>query len=73
MLVIFAIIPASLVHELTQDFDWWLCTILFNLRHIQIINKDDSSFWVRRSENTLSSLFKLRINDVLHLVAVSLG
>ena len=73
MLVIFAIVPASLVHELTQDFNWWLGTILFNLRHIQIINKDDSTFRVRWSEHTLSPLFQLRIDNILNLVAMSLG
>lgn len=46
-LLILAIVPTLVVHELSQQFDRWLSTVFLLLRHVQIINKDNVllSYW----------------------------
>ena len=72
MLFVFVIVPTTLSHELSQDFDWWLGPIFFFLWHIKIVNKDDTFHTKTWTENTSSNLVKLVVNNVLNLVAVSL-
>jgi hypothetical protein len=68
-----SIIPSLVVHPLSKDFNWWLCTILFLLWHVQIINEDDESLTCWWAINTFSSFFDFRINCILCLIFSSLG
>ena len=68
-----SIIPTFVVHPLSKDLDWRLCTVNFLLGHIQIINEYDESFACWWSINTFSSLFKLLIKSILRLVCRGLS
>jgi hypothetical protein len=73
MLGILEVVPTLLVHHLTEDLNWGLGSILLNLGHIQVINEYDSlliKFWTK---DTCSSLLKLAIDNVLHLVTLGLS
>jgi hypothetical protein len=73
MLRVFSVVPASLVNELSKDFDWWLSTIVLLLRHVQVVNKDNASHSKSRTKVIFPSLIKFVVNNVLDLVAVSLS
>lgn len=73
MLVVLTIVPSTLVHVLTQDFNGRLGTEFFNFGHVEIIDKDYSTLGVRRSEDSLSALLERTVNDVLYHVAMGLG
>lgn len=73
VLVILTIIPAALVHELSQDFNRWLGTVLLDFWHVQIIHENDTAFREGGTKDSSPSLLERAFNDVLHLVAVSLG
>jgi hypothetical protein len=54
-----AIIPASIVNPLAEQFDWRLCTEGFLLWHVQVINKAESlKFGAFRLESILSTSVK---------------
>ena len=72
MLVVLAVIPTTLVHELTKNLDGRLGTVLFDFWHVEIIDEDDSAFRVHRAEVASATLLKRVVNNVLHLVAVGL-
>lgn len=65
---VITIIPSSKVHKLTKKFDWRLCTVLFLLWHVKIINKNDVFLAKRWAPAVLSSLFEVRLEIVLSLV-----
>ena len=67
-----AIVPATVVHPLSQDLDWWLSTIHLNLWHVHIVDKDHHLLSNRRTKNSLASLVELTINDVLGHVGTRL-
>ena len=73
MLVISQLIPSTLVKHLTQDLDRRLSTVLFDLGHVEIIDKDHDLMAKTSTKYAISSLLKFTIDDVLHLVATSLG
>ena len=56
MLVVLSIIPSTLVNPLSEDLDGRLSTILFDLRHVQVIDKDNTLHANSRSEVILSQL-----------------
>lgn len=73
MLLVFVIIPTTLCHKLSQNFDWRLGTVFFFLWHIKIIDKDDTFHTKTWTVNTSSDLVKFQVNNILNLVAMSLG
>ena len=73
MLVILQIVPSLLLHHLSQDFDGRLRTELLELWHVQIVDKDDHLHAEPSAKDSLPSLLKFAIDDVLHLVAAGLG
>ena len=73
MFAVLSIIPTALVHKLSQDLNWRLSTVLLNLWHIQVIDKDYTTFRIRWCEYTLSSLLQLRIDNVLYRIAMGLS
>lgn len=72
MLVVFSVVPASLIDKLSQNFNWWLSSE-YLLWHIEIINKDDAFHTESGTKVILSSLIKLHVNNVLDLVTSSLS
>lgn len=73
MLVILSVIPSSTINHLSQNFNWWLRSILLKFWHIQIININDSPCSKPWSKCISSSLFNLHVNNILHNIAVSLS
>ena len=73
VLVIFSVVPASLINKLSQDFNRWLRTIFLLLGHIKIINKNYASHAKSRTEMVFSALIEFHVHDVLDLVAMGLG
>ncbi len=63
-----SIVPALMVHPLTEELNWWLCAILFLLGHVEIINEENELLADGRAVNTFSSLFKLCIHSILSLI-----
>lgn len=72
MLVVFSVIPSSLIDKLSQDLNWWLGSEVW-LWHVQVINKDNTSHSEPWTKVILSSLIQLHVNNVLDLVAMSLS
>ena len=73
VLVVLEIIPTTLVEHLTQDLNGRLRSILLDRGHIEIIDKDDDLLAKTSAEYASTSLLELSIDNVLHLVAASLG
>lgn len=73
MLVVSQVIPSTLIQHLAKNLDRRLSTVLFDLGHVQVIDENDDSLAKAGSEYTSAALFKLVVNDILDLVAVSLG
>lgn len=65
--VLLAVVPASVVHPLTQNFDRWLCAVRLLGGHVKVVYEDDACHPQRRAEHTLAALVKLRIDNVLRL------
>ena len=68
-----AVIPALMVHELSDQLDWRHREELFFQRHVEVINKHDELFADWRPVNTLSMLVKFAVHKVLDLVGRGLG
>ena len=66
------IVPSLVIHKLTEELDGRLRAVLLQLGHVQIVDEDDGALADRRSEDTLTSLVELRVDDVLNLVGVCL-
>ena len=66
-------IPSTVVHPLSKQLNRGLCSIFLLLRHIQIIDKNDSFFTKGWPINSLSSLLHLAIYDSLSLICTCLG
>ena len=73
MLWILSIIPTSSINELSKDLNRWLSTIELFLRHVQIVNVDNASHTLSWTKVISPSLVDLAVNNILDLVAVSLG
>ncbi len=58
-------LPVSMIKVLSEKLNGWLGTILLPSRHVKIIYKDDRAFTHRGTEDPLTSLVKLRHDDVL--------
>ena len=69
----FSVVPSLMVHPLADKLNRRLSEVLFSLRHVQIIDKDDIFLAGGRSENTLSTLLKLFIETILGLVGRGLS
>lgn len=74
MLVVFQVVPSTLVHKLAQDFDWGLGSVFFLERHVEIVNKNDGlhseHLW---SEDTSAALVRFLVDNTLDLIGASLG
>jgi hypothetical protein len=57
--------PTTIVHPLPEKFDWWLGCVLFFLRHVKIIDKNNSSLAKGWSINTFSLFLHVSINNIL--------
>ena len=40
--------------------------------HVQVVNEDDTALWIGRGEDSLSSLLKCTVDDVLNHIALGL-
>jgi len=67
------LVPAGVVHELTEQFNGRLGTILFLGRHVEIIDEDDVLLAERWAIDTLTSLFEFVIEVILGLISRCLG
>lgn len=65
--ILLAVVPPSMVHPLSQDFDWWLCAIRFLSGHVEVVDEYNACHPQRGAEDTLASLVQLRIDDILRL------
>lgn len=72
MLVIFSVIPSTLILELSKNFNWRL-RLKEDFRHVKIINKDDTLHSKSWSKVVFSYLIKFHVNNVLNLIAMSLS
>lgn len=68
-----ALVPASVVHELTDKLKRGLGSVFFLGGHVKVINEHDVLLAKRRAVDTLATLFKLIIKVVLGLVGAGLG
>lgn len=68
LLFLSSIIPALVVHPLSKDLNWRLCTISFFLWHIEIVNEDGESFSSWWTVHALSSFLELFIETFLCLI-----
>jgi hypothetical protein len=62
-----SIIEAFLIKEESEQFDRRLRTILFKVRHIDIINVEGNMFGAFASKKTLSLLKEFGLNELLDL------
>lgn len=67
------VIPSIVIHPLPEKLNWRLSSIFLFLRHVQIINKDNTLLTSLGSVNTFSLLFHFTINNSLSLVCWSLS
>lgn len=69
MFVVLQVVPSTLIHELAQNFDWGLGSVLLYLGHVEIVNKNDclhtEHFW---SEDTSAALVRFLVDNTLDLV-----
>lgn len=65
--ILLAVVPPSMVHPLSQDFDWWLCAICFLSGHIEVVDEYDACHPQGRAKHALAALVQLRIDNVLRL------
>jgi len=68
-----ALVPASVVHELTDKLKRGLGSVFFLGGHVKVINEHDVLLAKRRAIDTFATLFKLIIKVVLGLVGAGLG
>jgi len=73
MLLVLVVVPTSLSHELSQNLNWGLSSEFLLHGHVKIINEDDALHAEAGSVDTSSNLFELHVDNILNLVAVSLG
>ena len=72
---LFQVVETALINDLPQQFIGWLCAVLFESRHVDIINKENHLFTTERS-NFSSSLFGEFIfveEDIEDVFGVGLG
>mmetsp|Transcript_20678 Transcript_20678/g.31621 ORF Transcript_20678/g.31621 Transcript_20678/m.31621 type:complete len:466 (-) Transcript_20678:2095-3492(-) len=67
------IVPSGIVHPLSEQLDRRLGSELLLLRHVEVINEDNSLLAVLRTVDTLSLLLHLAIDDAFCLVGRGLG
>ena len=72
MLIVFSIIPSTLILELSENFNWRL-RFKEDFWHVEIINEDDTLHSKSWTKVIFSSLVKFHINNILNLVAMSLS
>ena len=72
MLIVFSIIPSTLILKLSKNFNWWL-RLQEDLWHVKIIDKDNTLHPESWAEMVFSSLIEFHIYDILNLVAMSLS
>jgi len=73
MLFVLVVVPTALSHILSEDLNRGLCTVSLNLRHVKIIDEDNTLHTHTGSKNTTSNLVKFAINNILNLIATSLS
>ncbi len=60
-------LPAAVVHVLAQQLDGGLSTILFHLRHVQVIHQDHLLLAYGWAIHTLAPFLQPAVNDVLQV------
>ena len=73
MLVIFSVIPATVINHLSKDLDWWLSSVLLKFWHVQVIDIDNTASSEPWSKSISSPLFNLHIDNILNHVAMGLS
>ena len=73
LLVCLDVVPSTVVHPLTKQFNWRLGTVLLLLWHVEIINKDDKLLARGWTKAALLSSAHFTINNILGLVGRGLG
>ena len=68
-----AIVPALVVHELTDQLDGRLSEVHLSLGHVQIIDEDDELCTSRWPIDTLSTFLELLVKTILRLVGRGLS
>jgi len=67
------IVPTTVIHPLSEQFDWWLGAVSLRLGHVEIVNKNNAMLAERRAVNTLPLLLHGAVNDALSLECGCLG
>ena len=73
LFLVFAVVPASESHKLSNKFDWWLSSILFFLWHVEVVDEDDVLLTESGTIAIFSSLFEVGLKIVLRLISRCLG
>ena len=73
LLVCLDVVPSTVVHPLTKQFNWRLGTVLLLLWHVEIINKDDKLLARGWTKAALLSSAHFTINNILGLIGRGLG
>mmetsp|Transcript_7011 Transcript_7011/g.26194 ORF Transcript_7011/g.26194 Transcript_7011/m.26194 type:complete len:240 (-) Transcript_7011:426-1145(-) len=60
--------PSTMILPLAQQFNWWLCTVHFWSRKIEVIHKNNHFLANSRSHNSSLAFHKLGLNDILSLI-----
>ena len=68
--LILTVVPAAMITLLSEQLNWWLCSISFLLWHIQVIYEDDVLFAKRWTVHALSSLFEFLIQEILKILSL---
>lgn len=68
-----SVVPTLVVHPLSQDLNWRLCTISFFLWHVQVVDEDCKSLSCRWPIDSFSSFLKLLIESFLSLICGGLS
>jgi hypothetical protein len=69
LLVCLDVVPSTVVHPLTKQFNWRLGTVLFLLRHVKVINEDDVLLARGWTKAAFLSSAHSAINNVLGLIS----
>ncbi len=72
-LKVFSVVPSFVVHVLSDQLNWRLCSVLLLFGHVEIVHEDDALFTDGRSVDTFSEFVQFSVDCVLCLVAAGLG
>ena len=68
-----AVVPTLVIHVLTDQLNWWLCSVLFTHGQVEVVNEDNELAPNWRAIDALPPSVELREYQILGLVGGCLG